>query len=530
MDPTGRCRSSRCGTQRPAPDPETRVVSQHLTQYSAPSREPSRRDFVIAALGAITGVATGAGAANSLDSLRARIEASIIAGHACGVAVALVQGGVIVWEEGFGWADRARRLRATAHTPFCLASLTKPFTATTLMRLVADARLSLEDSIDRYVHAGRRPKATASFASASVAELGAHVAGFPSTFEMYPYREGLRAPRFRQLLERYGATVYPPGEIYEYSNIGYAVLGDIAEQITSRPFADVLRTEVLEPLGLDDSFYGSDQAHRHVAATRYDELGRPIPNYATSTPPSGELYASAHDVARFALFNLNHRLGSRPPLLPEELVERMHRALYFGASGGASTFGWFTGRTRAGVPIVFKDGGQPGVSTLLCLIPSMDLACVVLANRTGNGDLAMEIVNQAIGTIVPGWETPDASIRERRRAFVHSTALEGHWRGHLWGDGIDDGVAFRVESGSRVTLSIGSRPATKMTGLTLRDAAIVGLTNGALGADDVLRNNATRLSLKLLPRGNKLAGRILASAEYPGRLATLPFALSLSRA
>ncbi|HET9444620.1 MAG TPA: serine hydrolase domain-containing protein, partial [Steroidobacteraceae bacterium] len=67
------------------------------------------------------------------SAIRADIEREIAAGRATGVAVALAHKGKIVWEDGFGWADKARGRRVTAHTPFSLASVTKPFTTTTLM-------------------------------------------------------------------------------------------------------------------------------------------------------------------------------------------------------------------------------------------------------------------------------------------------------------------------------------------------------------------------------------------------------------
>jgi len=63
---------------------------------------------------------------------------------------------------------------------------------------------------------------------------------------------------------------------------------------------------VLTPLGLDDSFFGTSVARLSTGAVRYDYSGNPIPYYATATPASGELYACAHDLARFAIFNMKH--------------------------------------------------------------------------------------------------------------------------------------------------------------------------------------------------------------------------------
>src|SRR5260370_16042630 len=84
--------------------------------------------------------------------IRERILKAIADEKATGVAVAVVQGGRIVWEDGFGWANREAGLKVTPHTPFSLASITKPFTTTTLMTFVAEGKLSLVDPVNKHLH------------------------------------------------------------------------------------------------------------------------------------------------------------------------------------------------------------------------------------------------------------------------------------------------------------------------------------------------------------------------------------------
>jgi CubicO group peptidase (beta-lactamase class C family) len=75
---------------------------------------------------------------HDFEPVRDRIREAIASRAATGVAVAVAHGGRIIWEEGFGWANREAAVKATARTPFSLASITKPFTATMLMTLVAE--------------------------------------------------------------------------------------------------------------------------------------------------------------------------------------------------------------------------------------------------------------------------------------------------------------------------------------------------------------------------------------------------------
>jgi CubicO group peptidase (beta-lactamase class C family) len=81
--------------------------------------------------------------ADRYDAIREDIQREIAAGRATGVALALTHNGKIIWEEGFGWADKKRGRRVTPDTPFSLASVTKPFTTTALMVLVAANEISL---------------------------------------------------------------------------------------------------------------------------------------------------------------------------------------------------------------------------------------------------------------------------------------------------------------------------------------------------------------------------------------------------
>lgn len=139
-----------------------------------------------------------------------------------------------------------------------------------------------------------------------------------------------------------------------------------------------MRERVLAPLGLQNSFFSSDRSRVPSGAVRYDPQGHPIPHYVTSTAASGELFASAHDLARFLLFNMGHRLTDASAPLSEQSLMEVHRPVFRGPSGIASTFGWFQGRTPSGVPFFFKRGGDPGVANRMCFVPSKGLACVVV--------------------------------------------------------------------------------------------------------------------------------------------------------
>src|SRR6266702_3772304 len=180
-------------------------------------------------------------------------------------------------------------------------------------------------------------------------------------FEHFFRNESAQAPNAETLLHEYGRLAYPPGSCYEYGNIGYVALGAVASNVTGMDFGSLMTRRVLKPLGLRDSFFGTNAARLQTSAVGYDDSGNPIPYYTTSTPPSGELYASAHDLARFAMFNLKNDLGVRSQILDSQWIDELHQPVFRGPSGTATTFGWFSAATKSGIHTVYKSGGQPGV-------------------------------------------------------------------------------------------------------------------------------------------------------------------------
>jgi CubicO group peptidase (beta-lactamase class C family) len=469
------------------------------------------------------------GRTDSYDFQRIReaILSAVGSHKATGVAVAVAHHGRIVWEEGFGWANQAAGIKVNEHTPFCLASITKPFTTTTLMTLAATGKISLDDAANKFL--GQSSQLRGNAEGATIRLLGAHAAGLPSMFEMFPSTGDAQQPSPGVLLDNYGTLAYLPNEVFEYSNIGFVALGAIASNVTGLEFAELLARQVLGPLGLQDSFFDTDQARLANGAVLYDELQRPIPKYVTATPPSGGLYVSAHDLARFALFNFKSHLRDQAPILSDELIDELHRPAFQGPSGAATTFGWFLGKTQWGWPVIFKDGGQPGVSTIMYMIPEENLACVALANRSDNGEFVRELVDQMAGTIISNWTTPHTSVGLPMADFPGAPAYSGTWRGKLHGGGIETTASLEITPRGGATLLLANKGPESMTNLRLQGNALVGKSFGVIESADAIRNHATSLSLKLQLRDNRLSGRILATAAGPGELAVLPYVVELRR-
>ena len=457
--------------------------------------------------------------------VRDRILKEIAAGSATGVAVAVAHNGKIVWEEGLGWANRETSVKAISHTPFNLASLTKPFATTTLMTLIAEGKLSLDDPANNYLAKSKIVGPHGNADAATVRQLGAHVSGLPTMFAMYYRNEANLALSPDALLTEYGNLAYPPGSCFEYSNIGFVALDAIASDLTGMDFGNLMTQRVLTPLGLDDSFFGTGVARLETGAVRYDSSGNPIPDYITATPASGELYASAHDLARFAMFNMRNR--DRAQTLGAHWIEELHKPVFVGPSGVATTFGWFTQHLKSGEQVIFKGGGQPGVATALYMIPSENLACLVLTNRTDGRELCSSVSDEILSSYLPEWRRPEDNCGPSPSPFVITPGLSGRWQGTLTNDGVQMQVRLHIETSDSATLQLGQKPAEKITEMHLEGLGFTGTSTGVIDSSDVRRTGAKKLSLKLIPHEGMLVGRILATDS---KTVTLPYVLSLNRA
>ncbi|MGA7244059.1 MAG: serine hydrolase domain-containing protein [Terracidiphilus sp.] len=447
-------------------------------------------------------------------------------GAATGVAVAVAHNGKIVWEEGFGWANREAAVKATSRTPFNLASLTKPFTTTTLMTLVAEGKLSLDSPANNYLPKSKIVGTNGSADAATVRLLGAHVSGLPTMFAMFDRNEANLARSPEALLTEYGSLAYPPGSCFEYSNIGFAALSAIGSKLTGVEIGTLMAQSVLTPLGLDDSFFGTSVARVPTGgAVRYDSSGNPIPDYTTATPASGELYASAHDLVRFAMFNMKNHYRAR--ILDDRWIEELHKPVFVGPSGVATTFGWFTTHLKSGERVIFKAGGQPGVSTDLYMVPSENLACLVLTNRTDGRELCLSVCNEILSSYLPEWRQLEETAGPSPSPFVITSSLGGHWQGTLTNDGAKMQVRLKIESSDSATLQFDDQPAEKITEMHLEGVGFTGASNGVIESPDARRTEAKALSLKLISHEGMLVGRILATDS---KTVVLPYVLNLNRA
>jgi CubicO group peptidase (beta-lactamase class C family) len=337
-----------------------------------------------------------------------------------GLALGIVHGDQVVHLKGFGKADPSGR-EVTPQTPFLIASVTKSITALAVMQLVEEGKVELDAPVQSYLPWFRVADPEAS-AKITVRQLLNHTSGLPSLtggeYEMVlntDLGEGALEQRVRAL--RTTRLIAPPGEVFQYSNAGYATLALVLQAASGESYEHYLQQHIYDPLQMDNSFVSKQEAQRHGMATGYRYwFGIPRPfewSYSNAEFGGGFTISSAQDLTHFLIAQLNGgRYGGTQVLSPQGIAE-LHRPAARTQWGGPASsadesygLGWFVKETD-GVQIVEHSGVAPNFHADLVLVPEGEWGIVLLMN--GQNSLRPERINaiaSGVTALLVGKEPP----------------------------------------------------------------------------------------------------------------------------
>src|SRR5262249_26017430 len=161
----------------------------------------------------------------------------------------------------------------------------------------------LDRPINDYLDQAKLRAAIGDVSGATVRRVIHHMSGLPEYSDAYYRDEPGQMPSLELTLGRYGVLTRPPGEKFVYSNLGYAALGGVVAHISGKSYDDFLHEEVFGPLGMRQAAAPG----RHLSPNRavgYLADGSRDVEYTRIYAPAADIYASAHDLARFGLFHL----------------------------------------------------------------------------------------------------------------------------------------------------------------------------------------------------------------------------------
>ena len=455
----------------------------------------------------------GVAAPPALDSLHPRIQHLIDSLHAPSVSIAVAQHGKIIWEESFGWADIGKRLPATPNTLYSMASISKPITATGVMTLVQHGHIALDHPANDYLGRGKITGYAGDARDATVARVMSHTAGLPLHYRFFYDGGAEKRPSMDEAIARYGIIVFPPGRVYNYANLDYGIVEQMIAHTSGESYEMYMRQAVFKPLGMKRSAIGTGRGLTG-AAVRYDDSLKAVPFYDFDHRGASAVWVTAHELVRFGMFHLRDHLADQQPILPDSTILAMQRTRTPADTAHGYALGWLVDDDH-GYRRVSHTGGMPGVSTLLYMFPSQDLAIVALCNQSNE---APYFIASAIEDVMlPG--RAQAVVAERatqqgrtRQTFAAPTDLVGEWTGSVRTYDGTLPIALRVKS-DEVLVRLGGPEAlwTLLNQPRFENSMLEGQFVGTIPTTDAARYPHD-LALSVFSDSGKLRGFVASVA------------------
>jgi putative pyoverdin transport system ATP-binding/permease protein len=334
-----------------------------------------------------------------------------------GVAVAVVQGGKIIYLKGFGVTSLNNPQPVTAQTVFDLASSSKSFTAMGTLILEDEGLIDIDQPFQKYV-----PDFTLADGAAAritVRDLLNQTSGLPGAFsEPMAYHDG--PDGYMEMLKalRRVRTDREPGTTFEYANINYCLLGLLIQRVSGMSFEDFMSRELFVPAGLEHTTLDPLQAAGWERADGHQPffgrlVVRNIPAIE-SARGAGWVMSCAEDMARWLILQLDAgRINDKQLLPADDITESQSPEVEFKENGSDVSYGmgWFSGNSKDGTPLIYHGGDTPNFMSDMLLVPGEDFGVVVLANAQSSSlghSLGPGVANLIAGldlerSAVPWW-------------------------------------------------------------------------------------------------------------------------------
>ena len=311
-------------------------------------------------------------------------------GEVPGASVLVLRDGEPLVRASYGLADMEAHVPATATTNYRLASISKQFTAASILLLAEDGRLELDDRVRKWL-----PSLPQAAERVTIRHLLTHMSGLIDYEDVIPetFKPQLHDADVLRLLESQDRTYFAPGSSYRYSNSGYALLALIVERVSGKTYATFLRERIFQPLGMSSTVAFeegiSTVSNRAFGYTqeqgRWDRTDQ---SQTSAVLGDGGIYSSIDDLAKWDAALYDGRL-----LRPASLQAAFKPATRTDDPDVEYGFGWrITGET------LWHSGETMGFRNVIVRYPKRKVTVIVLTNRNEPEPyrLALEIAKKVL--------------------------------------------------------------------------------------------------------------------------------------
>jgi len=365
--------------------------------------------------------------------------------HFPAMAYGIVVDGKLVFSNATGYANVDRKIAATTRTAFRIASMSKSFTAMAIIKLRDAGKLQLDDPAYKYVPEMKGLKYLAKDApSITIRHLLTHAAGFP---EDNPWGDRQLDDTDAELvgLIKDGVSFSNvPGYDFEYSNLGFALLGAIVSKVSGKPYQQYIIETILQPLGMKDSKWEYTRVPADQLALGYNWAGGKWTDepllHDGSYGAMGGLICSIEDFGKYIAFHLSawpSRSDEDKGPIQRSSLREMHHPWEFTALNSnarradgtvcpvvaAYAYGLSWDKNCDQRVRVGHSGGLPGFGSQWRMLPDYGIGIVSFANLTyaGTGGINQRVLDTIIKTaqLSPRVLAPSAILEKRKNELVN---------------------------------------------------------------------------------------------------------------
>jgi len=315
-----------------------------------------------------------------------------------GLALLVVRDGQTVKSQGYGFSNVELQVPVKPETIFQSGSMGKQFTATAIMMLVEEGKLTLDDPLTKFF-----PEAPPAWKNVKIRHLLSHTGGFTDYPKDFDFRRDYTEDQLLEVVEGI-ALAYPPGSSWAYANLGYLTLGIVIHRVTGQFYGDFLHDRIFQLLGMDTRIISeADIIPNRAAGYRLVKGQLKNQNWVSptlNTTADGALYFNILDLAQWDAALNTEKLLKRSSF---DLMWTPVKLNGGQVNSGHYGFGWFIESTN-GHRVIEHEGAWQGFNTNISRYVDDKLTVVVLTNMDGcHPD---DITHHVAGLYLPDLKPP----------------------------------------------------------------------------------------------------------------------------
>ena len=240
-----------------------------------------------------------------------------------GLSVALVDDQRIVWQQGFGYADRENKIAAAPQTVYRAGSISKVFNAMAVMKLVEAGKMDIDQPLATYLPEFTINSRFGSTDGITPRTIMTHHSGLPGDWiDGFFGKQPLPFTQLTSLIKD-AYVAYPPNTIMSYSNLAVTLLGHAVQNVSGQEYTQFIDQCLLKPMGMIHSRYATDTGITDGMAAKSYKAGKAVTEYPLRDVPAGGLNTTVTDLARLAMLVNNHGMLENRQIIAPPTLETM---------------------------------------------------------------------------------------------------------------------------------------------------------------------------------------------------------------